>query len=153
MYDHLRKRSNPHESMGLANSEALVQRYREQTEAQDELRVEMRGIPEPLPAEGWISALFRMREPGADQGDFSSIPGIMCYRLTYQQSEEEWTAFLRMLEADLADSGDGEAGAEEIRASMTLQWLDGRDLDIGKSRPQKSNCLGSLTLCAAWPWN
>jgi hypothetical protein len=115
---------------GVATPASLVARYREQTDAQDELRIEMRGVPEPLPREKWISRIIRLREWAAQRGESPGPVGFMAYRLSYGQSSEEWALFLQKLEADLADWGDGVAGSADIRELLKLQWLDGKELGI-----------------------
>lgn len=58
--------------------------------------------------------------------------GFKIYRLSYGQSDEQWAAFVRKLEADLADWGDGVAGAEDIRELLKVHWLDGKELGIAE---------------------
>lgn len=54
----------------------------------------------------------------------------MIYRLTHQQSNEEWLSFLHELGADLANWGDGVDGVNDIRTLLKLHWVDGKDVGI-----------------------
>jgi hypothetical protein len=131
---------------GPANSESMVQTYNAQTEAQNELRIETRGMPDSMPPAGWISDIIRSRGESANP---IGPRGFVAYRLSYRQSDEEWAAFLRKLEADLADWGDGIDGAEDIQASLKLQWLDGKELGIadGDVEAAKRYVSGPLPFC------
>ena len=56
--------------------------------------------------------------------------GFVLYRLTYDESEEEWASFMEKFTKDISRSGQWIAGADKIieRAGVTL--IDGRDHGI-----------------------
>ncbi len=54
------------------------------------------------------------------------------YRITYEQSEE-WIEFMRNTQADMDDWVDDIVGADLIRKSAQLKWIDGRDVGIAEN--------------------
>ncbi|KAJ5183837.1 hypothetical protein N7492_001453 [Penicillium capsulatum] len=114
------------------SGESYRQSGMQQIESQDQVRRETRGAPiEPLPQERWItacmSAIRNKRRHKKVEGY-----GLAIYRLTYNQSESEWTEFLQKLEAHISDWGTGQTGSDAIKPHLKLQWLDGNKLGIAQ---------------------
>ncbi|KAF2708476.1 hypothetical protein K504DRAFT_468808 [Pleomassaria siparia CBS 279.74] len=105
----------------------LLNVCRYQREAQNDLRLDLRKKPAKLSPAGWISSL-RQKMARVDDKRW----GFAIYRLTYTQTEEEWTDFLKRLEDGLADWGEGLDGASEIKEFASLQWFNGKELGIAE---------------------
>lgn len=69
-------------------------------------------------------------EEDDDTAEPFAPPKLAIYRLTYNQTDEEWAEFLRRFEADLADWGEGIEGADQIRDRLELRWFDGKEIGI-----------------------
>jgi hypothetical protein len=79
--------------------------------------------PLPLKAESWV----------ADVGhDGISRFGFVIYRVSYAQSDEDWITFLGRLETGLNSCWDGLVGSDDARKKSTLEWVDGRNLNIAE---------------------
>jgi hypothetical protein len=52
------------------------------------------------------------------------------YRLTYGQTETEWAAFVKKLDAHVSDWGKGQTGSSAIKPYLKLHWFNGKDLGI-----------------------
>ncbi|KAJ6096465.1 hypothetical protein N7486_007211 [Penicillium sp. IBT 16267x] len=102
----------------------------DQVEAQDEVREKMRGVPGPLPREPWISSCLAARENAPADKNFEY--GLTIYRLTYGQSEAEWTEFVQKLEAHISNWGDGQTGCHLLKPHLKLCWVDGKENDIAE---------------------
>lgn len=110
------------------------ERYRrlalEQIQAQDEVRELMRGAARPLPKEPWISSCLAAKENA--HTDKKVDFGLTIYRLTYGQSEAEWTEFVQKLEAHISNWGDGQTGSHLLKPRLKLCWVDGKEHDIAE---------------------
>ncbi|OQE40994.1 hypothetical protein PENCOP_c005G07987 [Penicillium coprophilum] len=103
---------------------------RSQIEGQNKLRKEVRGAPlEPVPREPWIASTVSRIESGKKRGKKEKY-GLAVYRLTYGQTESEWTEFVRKVEAHVSDWGKGQTGSSAIKEHLKLHWLDGKELNI-----------------------
>jgi hypothetical protein len=111
----------------LNSPAAMLRSIKEQRDAQDDVRMEMRGEPMSLPPVNWI---FKLKHKLGLEEDKKW--GFSAYRITYNQSEEDWAAFLKKLEADLNDWGEGEDGAEDVKKKARLEWYDGKELGIAE---------------------
>ncbi|KAJ5188412.1 Major facilitator superfamily domain general substrate transporter [Penicillium cf. griseofulvum] len=101
-----------------------------QIQGQNKLRKEVRGAPiEPVPREPWIAACALEMESGKKEGKEEKY-GLAVYRLTYGQTESEWTEFVRKVEAHVSDWGKGQTGSSAIKEHLKLHWLDGKELGI-----------------------
>ncbi|KAK1759102.1 hypothetical protein QBC47DRAFT_371069 [Echria macrotheca] len=91
-------------------------------------RRELRGEPEAISEELWIGALRRCLEPRSDSSS-AAIPkwGFVAYRLWFGHSDEQWDLFMRKFTAGVNNWGAGVAGADLVRGSMEIRWVDGRD--------------------------
>jgi hypothetical protein len=119
------------ESRGLGDPLDIIETYAEQSEAQDELRAEIRGpfTLEKSPVQ-WIVDLRSQVLEGED--DPVKEWGFVIYRLTYSQTENDWNVFKQKFEADAAEWGDGIEGVDLIKELATLKWVDGRDHGIAE---------------------
>ncbi|KAL4882721.1 hypothetical protein BJY04DRAFT_186751 [Aspergillus karnatakaensis] len=112
--------------LGMADPVDLIQTSMLQINCQAQVRREMRGDPiEPVPKEPWISHESRRMEQFQEKGC-----GYVIYRLTYGQSEEEWSAFREKLEAHILDWGTGQTGSATMKPHLKLHWRDGKELGI-----------------------
>jgi hypothetical protein len=113
----------------------LLNVCRYQREAQNEIRQELRKTPVKLPPVGWVHSLkqkMEREEERVEEGVEEKRWGFVAYRLTYGQTQEEWEEFMRKLDSDLKDWGDGLDGANDIKDFASLQWFDGRELHIAE---------------------
>ncbi|TVY17060.1 hypothetical protein LARI1_G004498 [Lachnellula arida] len=55
--------------------------------------------------------------------------GLVIYRLSYTETDEEWDAICTRLETALDSVWDGIVGSDNIKHKAVLQWVDGRDAD------------------------
>lgn len=133
---------------GDAAPEALHRLSMLQIRCQDRVRGEIRGNPiEPVPREPWVLDAARAvglpeigeeeeGEEGDSEGDSEGEmetprgSGFVIYRLTYGQSEDDWDAFVRKLEAHMGDWGRGQTGSSVLKPHLKLHWRDGRELGI-----------------------
>jgi hypothetical protein len=115
---------------GAADPASLVESTIDQKEAQEDLRRDYAGhTTVPLVAEEWILKMKRQMDQevyGFDKW------GFVLYKITYEHSEKEWDDFVQKLQADVNDWGDGILGADLIRGSAQLRWIDGRDVGIAE---------------------
>ncbi|MGV2420060.1 MAG UNVERIFIED_CONTAM: hypothetical protein MIJ72_11360, partial [Staphylococcus saprophyticus] len=94
---------------------------------------EVRGSAlEPVPHEPWITACASNIEYGKEKGKDEKY-GFAVYRLTYGQTESEWTEFVRKVEAHVSDWGKGQTGSSTIKEHLKLHWLDGKELGFSES--------------------
>ncbi|QDS72687.1 hypothetical protein FKW77_003087 [Venturia effusa] len=119
------------ESRGLGDPLDIVESAKEQIEAQDELRTDIR---EPFTvaksSPQWVGdlrtqVLERERDPVKEWG-------FVIYRLTYMQTDEVWSTFQQQFEADAARWGEDVIGADVIKGMATLKWIDGREHAIAE---------------------
>ncbi|KAJ5826914.1 Major facilitator superfamily domain general substrate transporter [Penicillium robsamsonii] len=105
---------------------------RSQNQGQNQLRKEVRGAPlEPVPREPWIAATASNIESGKKKGKKEKY-GLAVYRLTYGQTESEWTGFVRKVEAHVSNWGKGQTGSILVKEHLKLHWLDGEKLGISE---------------------
>ncbi|KAJ5539517.1 hypothetical protein N7513_007849 [Penicillium frequentans] len=130
VYDNMR----PWNCDGRGQQGPSGERYRrlalEQIQAQNEVRELMRGAARPLPKEPWISSCLASEENG--DTDKKIDFGLTVYRLTYGQSEAEWTEFVQKLEAHIFNWGDGQMGSHLLKPRLKLCWVDGKEHDIAE---------------------
>ncbi|KAL4800817.1 hypothetical protein BDV19DRAFT_3307 [Aspergillus venezuelensis] len=127
---------------GDAAPEALHRLSMLQIRCQDRVRREIRGVEiERVPREPWVLdaaravGLSEEWEEGDDEnedeeGEEPRGSGFVIYRLTYGQSEDEWDAFVKRLEAHMGDWGRGQTGSSVLKPYLKLHWRDGRELGI-----------------------
>ncbi|KAJ5493965.1 Major facilitator superfamily domain general substrate transporter [Penicillium fimorum] len=103
-----------------------------QSEGQNKLRKEMRGAPlEPVPREPWIAVTASKIKSGKKNGKEEKY-GLAVYRLTYGQTDSEWTEFVRKVKAHVSNWGKGQTGSIFIKEDLKLHWLDGKELGIAE---------------------
>ncbi|KAJ5645234.1 hypothetical protein N7507_011245 [Penicillium longicatenatum] len=115
---------------GRSSGEHYQRLAMHQIQAQNETREVMRGVPGPLPKEPWISNCLSAREnsPADEKVEY----GLTIYRLTYGQSEAEWTGFVEKLEAHISNWGDGQTGCHLLKPHLKLCWVNGKENDIAE---------------------
>ncbi|KAL3460884.1 hypothetical protein BJX64DRAFT_174006 [Aspergillus heterothallicus] len=122
------EREGPRPPRATADPADITETTRLQINCQGRVRRELRGSPiEPIPKEPWITHELQEIETveTAKVGH-----GFVIYRLTYGQSDEEWTAFRGKLEAHLLDWGMGQTGSSKLKPHLKLHWRDGSELGI-----------------------
>lgn len=110
-------------TLPMNSSTSLLATARAQREEQDGVRQEFRGPARPLPPVYWITKVKKQMTCRKDKRW-----GFAAYRLTYGQTDEDWAEFLKKLNADLNDWGDGEDGIADIKDMAQIHWLDGNEL-------------------------
>ncbi|KAF2265558.1 hypothetical protein CC78DRAFT_514899 [Lojkania enalia] len=121
-------------NVGLCDRDALLKYFRESRENRASIRKEFRGEPKKLGAEHWVTILKSRIDWYLSHGGDPERQtwGFVCYRLTYRQTPEEWIRFREKLEADLLKSGEWVEGADKVKATGGIQWLDGQELGISE---------------------
>ncbi|RAH47397.1 uncharacterized protein BO95DRAFT_513093 [Aspergillus brunneoviolaceus CBS 621.78] len=123
----------------LSRALAGIRRIRSlETEARDQLRLEMRGSLSPplteLPPAPWIHRVLRkcvrtisdsLENAGAQTVGFA-VYRAACHDI----SDEEWGLVRAKVEEHVATWGDLEPGAEEVKPLLKLEWFDCRELGI-----------------------
>ncbi|ORX97619.1 hypothetical protein BCR34DRAFT_607218 [Clohesyomyces aquaticus] len=114
--------------------ETLLAWFEESTNNRKDTRKQFRGEPKAVGDEHWITLLKSRIDRYLDHGvDLERQRwGFVCYRLTYDQSEEEWETMKFELEEDLRRAGEWVEGAEKVMHTAGLQWIDGRDYGIAE---------------------
>lgn len=79
--------------------------------------------PLALEAEGWV------RELGRDEGETF---GFVAYRVSYEESDDKWAAFLRRVERSVEIGWDDVVGAENTKRKAMLHWVDGQAVGIAE---------------------
>ncbi|KAL4807914.1 hypothetical protein BDV18DRAFT_109861 [Aspergillus unguis] len=104
-----------------------------QIRAQRQIRDQMRGVPadlaSPGPQEPWIRDTIRNME--FEENEIKAS-GLVVYRLTYGQTEAEWTAFRQKIDAHISNWGGGHTGSEDLKPYLKLHWRDGQALGIAE---------------------
>lgn len=110
-----------HKSTGKTLGETYYESAMEQIQAQQQVRKELRGedLFDPEIKEPWISSIISEKE------ESNLEHGIVIYRLTYNQTESEWSDFVTKLEAHISGWGGGQTGSDEIKGHLKLKWVDG----------------------------
>ncbi|KAJ5228161.1 hypothetical protein N7489_008869 [Penicillium chrysogenum] len=117
----------------LSSGESYRATSQSQIEGLNKLRKEVRGSAlEPVPHEPWITACASNIEYGKEKGKDEKY-GFAVYRLTYGQTESEWTEFVHKVEAHVSDWGKGQTGSSTIKEHLKLHWLDGKELGFSES--------------------
>jgi hypothetical protein len=116
------------------DSENFIGHYTEGKQNRHEIRTVLRGEPR-LPSEDyWITVLqdrmdfYRRNKKPTDS--FANKWGFVFYRLTYNQTDEEWSAFMEKLMKDLTRSGQWIEGWDNISSTLGIELVDGRLFDI-----------------------
>ncbi|KAJ5923746.1 hypothetical protein N7454_008991 [Penicillium verhagenii] len=130
MFDSMMPWNDDGNGRGQTSGEGFAQSAMQQVQAQEEVREEMRGAPGPLPREPWISSALS----GVDnsEGEKKTEFGLKIYRLTYGQSEAEWSDFVQKFEAHASDWGDGQTGCHVLKPYLRLVWVDGKEHGIAE---------------------
>jgi hypothetical protein len=115
---------------GIADPEDIIETHGWQLSSLKEIRSEMRkDCTSPSAPEQWIANLKGYLE--APERIIEKW-GFVVYRLTYSQTDEEWADFMKKLQTDVDDWGEGVLGASDIKSKATLQWKNGKELGIAE---------------------
>ncbi|PLB47601.1 hypothetical protein P170DRAFT_359206 [Aspergillus steynii IBT 23096] len=112
----------------VASPGPLVQLALDQIDCQSRLRREIRGEAITMPKEPWITNALQKLEKKPEPMHESQ--GLMIYRITYGQTDEEWDRFLQRFQAHVDDWGRGHTGSSFIKPYLKLHWFDGKELGI-----------------------
>ncbi|KAH8424957.1 uncharacterized protein LDX57_002703 [Aspergillus melleus] len=113
---------------GLASPVSLHQTAMDQIECQNRLRREIRGEAVIMPKEPWITSALQKLEKKPEP--LHESDGLVIYRITYGQTDEEWSGFLQKFEAHVDDWGRGHTGSSFMKPYLKLHWFDGELLGI-----------------------
>jgi hypothetical protein len=115
--------------------QTLIGHYHEGKKNHAEIRRDLRGELEAPGEEHWITILKEHMEFYLKNGKDKKTHrwGFVCYRLTYDQSEEEWANFRKKFEADVFKSGQWIEGYDTIADMAGIEYVDGRDFGIEES--------------------
>ncbi|KAH7137362.1 hypothetical protein B0J13DRAFT_527997 [Dactylonectria estremocensis] len=102
----------------------IIRVARAQVTAQAQARAELRGEPEPLGLDLWLTRAKNSAQSGGFQW------GYVAYRLNHEHNEGQWAYFKERFEADAADWCEGVAGIDELRRLAKIHWRDGKELGI-----------------------
>jgi hypothetical protein len=79
--------------------------------------------PLALEVEGWVREL---------KGDEVEGFGFVAYRVSYEESEDDWAEFLGKVEQGVELGWEGVVGAEGMKKKATLHWVDGKAVGIAE---------------------
>lgn len=125
----LRKPAHPR----FRDTENLIGHYEEGKKNRDETRLALCGPPKLPTEERWITILrermaFYARNPRGEHNP--DAWGFVCYRLTYDQTDEQWVTFLDKFGKDTLRSGTWIEGYDSIKSKHGMMFIDGRDVGI-----------------------
>ena len=111
-----------------------------QVNAYAEAREELRGSERmPIHRELWVTNLkLRLEDvPNRTPGLAAPPPihtkwGYVGYRIFYQHSADQWSAFAEAFKNDVVNWGDGVLGAADIKSKARIRWIDGRTVGIAE---------------------
>jgi hypothetical protein len=117
------------------DTENLIGHYEEGKRNRDETRLVLCGPPKLPTQEHWITILrermdFYARNPRTEVNP--DAWGFVCYRLTYDQTDEQWAAFHEKFNTEVSRSGTWIEGYEGIRNKSAIMWIDGREVGIAE---------------------
>ena len=118
----------------LHDPKALLRYFEESRNNIALTRKEFRGEPQELGEEHWITILNSRFDFSAKHGGDPEkhMWGFVCYRLTYTQSADEWAQVKAKIEADITKSGEWVQGANNVKSTRKLRWIDGKRLGIAE---------------------
>lgn len=122
------------------SAEAVHKLCVNQIEAYAEAREELRGSERmPIRRELWVTYLKHQLEPvpHLDPGQLA-VPlvhtkwGYVGYRIFYQHSADEWSAFAEAFKNDAVRWGEGVQGVADIKSKARIKWIDGQTVGIAE---------------------
>jgi hypothetical protein len=118
------------------DTENLIGHYEEGKRNRDETRLILCGPPKVPTEEHWITILrermdFYAKNPRNEKINPDGW-GFVCYRLTYDQTEEQWATFQERFSRDLVRSGNWIEGFDSIINKHRIKFIDGRELGIAE---------------------
>lgn len=118
------------------DTENLIGHYEEGKRNRDETRIILCGPPKPPTEEQWITILReRMDFYAKNPRNVEINPdawGFVCYRLTYDQTDEQWATFQEKFSKDFLRSGNWIQGFDNIISKHGIKFIDGRDFGIAE---------------------
>ncbi|KAG9187115.1 hypothetical protein G6011_04986 [Alternaria panax] len=118
------------------DTENLIGHYEEGKRNRDETRLSLCGPPKVFSQEHWISILReRMDFHANNPRNVERNPdawGFVCYRLTYDQTDEQWATFQEKFRADISRSGKWIEGFDRIKDKHRIMFIDGREFGIAE---------------------
>ncbi|KAI4676973.1 uncharacterized protein J4E84_009273 [Alternaria hordeiaustralica] len=118
------------------DTENLLGHYEEGKKNRDETRLALCGPPKPAAQEHWITILReRMDFYAKNPRNLERNPdawGFVCYRLTYEQTDEEWATFQENFTKDVMRSGTWISGFDAIKSKAKIMFIDGREAGIAE---------------------
>jgi hypothetical protein len=123
---------DPHQA--LHDPKVLLRYFEESRNNVALTRKEFRAEPHELGEEHWITILKSRFDFSANHGGDPEkhMWGFVCYRLTYTQSADEWAQVKAKIEADVSKSGEWVQGANDVKSTRKLRWIDGKELGIAE---------------------
>ncbi|CEJ59910.1 hypothetical protein PMG11_08510 [Penicillium brasilianum] len=104
----------------------------DQLQAQNQVRRELRGDShDSISQEPWMTYPWGVVRRAEKKNELKNC-GLAIYRLTYEQSESEWTEFVKKLEAHISDWGSGQSGSDLLKPHLKLHWVDGKELGLAE---------------------
>jgi hypothetical protein len=119
----------------FCDTENLIGHYDEGKGNRDETRLVLCGPPKLPMQEHWITVLRERMDFYAQNPRTEMNPdawGFVCYRLTYDQTNEQWAAFHERFNTDVSRSGTWIEGYDSIRHKTGIMWIDGREVGIAE---------------------
>lgn len=112
------------------SGEEFYRLVRAQVKAQDQIREDMRSASaDPLLQEPWVNELNAAQFDQEAEGEGREIC-LAVYRLTYEQTDEEWSEFVKMFEEHSQNWGLGLEGSDQLKRFLKFEWIDGRKAGI-----------------------
>jgi hypothetical protein len=118
------------------DTENLLGHYEEGKKNRDEIRLALCGPPKLPTQEHWITILReRMDFYAKNPRNIERNPdawGFVCYRLTYEQTDEQWATFQENFNKDIIRSGTWIEGFGDIIHKHKIMFIDGRKVGIAE---------------------
>lgn len=118
-------------SSSQTSGESFYESTMDQVTALEQVREELRGpTVKPPPKEPWILGSLARRRFAQKANSPIRALGFVIYRLTYEQTDAEWAAFVKKLEAHMNNWGGWQTGNDLIKPHLDLIWKDGKNLGL-----------------------
>lgn len=131
-FDKLMKDISSGDIPKLTSGESYHESAMEQIVAQTQMRSELRGESiDSILQEPWITSRLCSIQSTVEY-DLPKDYGLAIYRLTYGQSESEWSEFVQNMEKHIANWGTGQTGSDAIKPYLKLHWIDGKELGFAE---------------------
>lgn len=102
-----------------------------QVKAQDQIREGMRSASVgPPPQEPWVNEHLNAARFDQEIEEEGREICLAVYRLTYEQTDEEWSEFVKMFEEHSQNWGLGLEESDQLKRFLKFDWIDGRKAGI-----------------------